>query len=224
MTEPKPVPALYGHPFSSYTWKPLIALHATGTPFDFRVIDGDHPRHAGFVADHAGPWGKFPVLLDGEHVIFESTTIVEYLAQHYPGGESLLPANPDAAIGMRMLDRTFDNYVMAPMSAIVEEHIRNPEALDAARCAQARARLEQSYTWLEGWLEFYPSTGGQISLIECTAAPALFYADWVHPIAPPVPPRAPGRQWLNRLPPVATCIDAARPYRPFFPPGAPDRD
>ena len=31
--------ALYGHPFSSYTWKALIALYANGTDFEFREID-----------------------------------------------------------------------------------------------------------------------------------------------------------------------------------------
>ena len=42
--------ALYGHPFSSYTWKALIALYANGTPFEFRMVDPDHLENAEFVA------------------------------------------------------------------------------------------------------------------------------------------------------------------------------
>ncbi|HPW13931.1 MAG TPA: glutathione S-transferase N-terminal domain-containing protein, partial [Thermomonas sp.] len=39
--------ALYGHPFSSYTQKVLIALYENATPFEFRCISPDHPEHAG---------------------------------------------------------------------------------------------------------------------------------------------------------------------------------
>ena len=46
---------LYGHPFSSYTWKALIPLYANGTEFEFReIMPGD-----AFIAK-AHPAGKFP--------------------------------------------------------------------------------------------------------------------------------------------------------------------
>ena len=36
---------LFGHPFSSYTWKVLIALWADETPFKFRLLGPDHPEN-----------------------------------------------------------------------------------------------------------------------------------------------------------------------------------
>ena len=36
---------LFGHPFSSYTWKVLIALWADETPFKFRMLGPDHPEN-----------------------------------------------------------------------------------------------------------------------------------------------------------------------------------
>jgi len=36
--------ALYGHPFSSYTQKVLIALYENGTPLEFRSLGPDMPR------------------------------------------------------------------------------------------------------------------------------------------------------------------------------------
>ena len=36
---------LFGHPFSSYTWKVLIALWADETPFEFRMLGPDHPEN-----------------------------------------------------------------------------------------------------------------------------------------------------------------------------------
>lgn len=215
--------ALYGHPFSSYCWKALIALYANDTPFEFRMVDAQHPDWLETVG-RAGPLGKFPVLEDGEHLIFESTTIIEYLDRHFPGPQQLLPTDPDAAIGVRMLDRVFDNYVQGPMTEIVREHLHAGETgADMARIARAQDQLQRAYAWLDSWLEFYPAAG-QINLIECSAAPALFYADWVAPIPPHTRRLLAWRAHLLALPPVARCVEDARPFRASFPPGAPDRD
>jgi glutathione S-transferase len=220
--QPKTKLAIYGHPFSSYTWKALIALYASDLEFDFRIVDGDHPQHVEMVRS-AGPLGKFPVLVEGDNVIFESTSIIEYVARHYGGLEMLIPKDPDAAIGMRMLDRLFDNYVMSPMQDVVAEYLRARDNPDQARIAEARDKLERSYAWIDGWLEYYPPMD-HVSLIECAAAPALFYADWVHPIDDRFARLKIWRAHLLRLPAVARCIEDARPYRAGFPPGAPDRD
>jgi glutathione S-transferase len=213
--------ALYGHPFSSYTWKALIALYAHEIDFEFRVLDEDHPEHAAFVQS-AGPLGKFPVLQDGDNVIFEASAIVEYLAQRF-GATTLVPDDPTVALGMRMLDRVFDNYVMNVMQVSVDEHLRNPDNPDQARIEEARAKLIRSYAWLEGWLEYYPPMD-QVTLIECAAAPSLFYADWFHQIGDEFPRLRRWRAHLLALPAVKRCVDDARPYRSFFPLGAPDRD
>ena len=214
--------ALYGHPFSSYTWKALIALYADETPFEFRVVDADHPENVE-VVQAAGPLGKFPVLADGDNLIFEATSIIEYLAKHYGGSQLLVPLDPDAAIGVRMLDRVFDNYVMNVMQIVVDEYIRDGANPDMVRVQEARDKLTRTYAWLEGWLEFYPPMD-HISLIECAAAPSLFYADWVHPISDEFPRLKRWRAHLLSQPPIKRCVDDARPYRPCFPLGAPDRD
>ena len=88
--------ALYGHPFSSYTWKALIPLYANGTPFEFREVGPDHPEHAMFIGE-AHPAGKFPVLEDGDTVVVEATSIIEYLAVQHPGPAPLIPTDPAPA-------------------------------------------------------------------------------------------------------------------------------
>lgn len=215
--------ALYGHSFSSYTWKAQIALHAAGLDYDFREIDADHPEHYEFVQAHGGPLGKFPVLVDGDTVIFETTAIVEYLSLHHAGQAQLIPPDPDAALAVRMLDRVFDNYVMEPVQIVVSEYLRDADNPDAARCADARARLGKSYAWLETWLGFYAGAQG-VTLIECAAAPALFYADWIERIGDEFPRLKAWRAHLLALPEVSRCVEAGRSFRPNFPPGAPDRD
>ena len=214
--------ALYGHPFSSYTWKALIALYASEVSFEFRMLDPGHPENAVFVAG-AGPAGKFPVLAHGERTVFEATGIIEYLHLHLVPDAGLIPADPEAAREVRLMDRVFDNYVMGNMQEVVNEVLRSPKAPDAGRMAEARARLARAYDWLEGWLGDHPPGNG-VTLIECAAAPALFYADWVLPIGEERPRLSAWRAALLALPAVARCVDEARPWRPYFPLGAPERD
>ena len=214
--------ALYGHLFSSYTWKALIPLYANGTEFEFRSVDPDNPRNAEFV-QRAHPAGKFPVLVDGDTTVFEATAIVEYLALRHPGPAPLIPADPLEAVNARMIDRVFDNYVMNHLQQVVFAYIADPENPDQAILDKGKAELLRTYRWLEQWLETY-ALPPHVSLVTCAAAPSLFYADWVERIPDDCPRLAALRAELLALPPVAKCVDDARPYRAFFPLGAPDRD
>jgi len=222
--------ALYGHLFSSYTWKALIPLYANGTEFEFRALDPDHPENFEFIAA-AHPAGKFPVLTDGGVTVVEATAIIEYLAVHHPGPAPLIPIEPAIAATARMLDRVFDNYVMGNMQRVVAAHFvdkDNPgvggirDEPDAAEVEAGKAGLRRAYAWLERWLEanLLPPN---VSLVTCAAAPSLFYADWVERIAEGS--RLAGlRAELLALPAVSRCVEDARPMRSYFPPGAPDRD
>jgi len=215
---------LFGHPFSSYTWKALIALWEKGIPFDFRMLDQAHPENG---AEFAQRWsvGKFPLLVDGECQVMEATSIIEYLDLAFPDTPRLIPADALAAQNVRMLDRIFDNYVMSPVQQIVGDAIRAPELRDAHGVANAHQALERAYNWLESNL---PESGwaatGNFTLADCAAAPSLFYADWVHPFGSQWPSLADYRARLLAHPTVARAVDGARPYRHFFPLGAPDRD
>lgn len=221
---------LHGHLFSSYTWKALIPLYANGTPFEFRAMTTDRPLSEQFPGK-AHPGGHIPVLVDGERVVVEATAIVEHLAVHHPGPAPLIPADPAEAVVARMIDRVFDNYVMGNMQRVVSAHFvsRDKPELglrdepDAAEIAAGKARLRQAYDWLENWL-VANRLPPHVSLVTCAAAPSLFYADWVEPIGPARPRLAALRAELLALPEVERCVEDARPYRPFFPLGAPDRD
>ncbi len=214
---------LYAHPFASYCWKVIIALYENDTPFTFHLVDlGDAASAAEL--ERLWPFRKFPVLLDGEKPVIESTIIIEYLDLHHPGSARLLPLDAAATLDVRFADRFFDNYVHAPMQAIVAEALRG-EKRDADVVARAHANLDTAYAWLERRMENRVWTAGDsFSLADCSAAPALFYSDWVHPIGDAFPNLRAYRERLNARPSVARTIDEARPYRHFFPLGAPDRD
>jgi glutathione S-transferase len=215
---------LYGHPFSSYTQKALIALYENGIAFEYLMLAPEAPEVG---AEFAALWpiGKFPVLVDDGQLVFEATIIIEHLALHHPGPVTLVPADPAAALPVRMLDRFFDNYVMRPMQKIVTDALRPEAERDAKGVADARVLLDTAYGWLEKHLEgrTWASDGG-FSLADCAAAPSLFYADWAHPIPETHRNLRAYRLRLLERPSFARAVDEARPYRPFFPLGAPDRD
>jgi glutathione S-transferase len=215
---------LYAHPFSSYCQKALIALYENDTPFAFRMLTpGDAEAAAEF--ERLWPLKRMPVLVDGGRTVVEASIIVEHLGLHHPGPVRLVPEDPRAALDVRMMDRFFDNYVMTPMQKIVFDAIRPAEDRDAAGVAAARALLDMAYRWLNGAMGGREwAACGAFSLADCAAAPALFYADWVHPVADEFAHvRAYRRRLLDRLS-FARAVDEARPYRPLFPLGAPDRD
>jgi glutathione S-transferase len=216
--------ALYGHPFSSYTQKVLIALYENGTPCEFRCLGPDSPQHT---ADWQRRWPlhKFPLLLDGERHVVESSVIIEYLQIAHPGPVRLLPADPMAALEARFMDRCLDLYVMAPMQDAVANVLGRIPARSEEWMAMSRDRLELAYGWLEGQLDGRTwATGADFTLADCAAAPSLFYADWVQPISASYPRLRAYRARLLARPSFARAVEEARPYRPLFPLGAPDRD
>lgn len=216
--------ALYGHPFSSYTQKVLIALYENGTPFEFRCIGPDMPQHSQEWLGRC-PLRKFPLLLDNDRNIIETSIIIEHLQLAHPGPVRLLPADPAAALEVRFLDRFFDLHVMSPVQhavggALTGDPVKREEGL-----AFATEKLDLAYRWLEDHLgDRTWATGADFTLADCAAAPALFYADWTLPIPEALTVVRAYRTRLLARPSFSRAVEEARSYRPLFPLGAPQRD
>lgn len=213
---------LYTHRFSSYSQKVLIALWENDTPFTYR-----HMEEPGASEDLRRHWpiGKFPLLVDGDRAIAETSIIIEHLDLHHRGAVRFLPEDPVAALEVRLLDRVFDQHVMNAMQGAVNESLRQvPDRLDEAKSVAAKA-LETAYGWLDARISGRAwAAGDAFSLADCAAAPALFYADWVHPIGEAFPTLRAYRARLLERPSFARAVEEARRYRHYFPLGAPDRD
>lgn len=215
---------LYGHPFSSYTQKALIALYENGTPFEFRCISPEHPQHAAEWLQH-WPLRKFPLLVDGGRDVVETSLIIEYLQLAHPGPVRLLPADAMAALEVRFMDRFFDLHVMLPVQDAVAAATTGNAAWRDDALAAAVEKLDRAYDWLETRLAGKTwATGDDFTLADCAAAPALFYADWVQRIGERFPVLRAYRARLLARPSFARAVEEARPYRHLFPLGAPNRD
>jgi glutathione S-transferase len=215
---------LYFHPFSSYCQKALIAFYENAIPFEPQLLDGPESAAMRKLAE-LWPIKRFPVLVDGARTVFEASCIIEYLDLHKPGPLRLIPADAAAALEVRMLDRFFDNYVSTPQQKIVFDALHPPEQRDSHGVAEARRMLDTAYAWLDQRMAGRQwAVDGQFSLADCAAAPFLFYADWTHAIGAAHPHVLAYRQRLLARPSFARAVDEARPYRHYFPLGAPDRD
>jgi glutathione S-transferase len=215
---------LFGHPFSSYTWKALIAFYENGTSFELRNVDPATPDNGGELK-RRWPVAKFPLLVDGQTQVMEATSIIEYLDAVHPGPTRFIPSETRAAHEVRMLDRIFDNYVMNVMQEIVNDRLRPPNRRDPTAVAAAKGKLDTIYAWLEERMSSREwACSGGFSMADCAAAPSLFYADWVHPNCGRYPALTAYRSRLLARASVEKAVDGGRPYRHYFPGGAPDRD
>ena len=215
---------LYAHPFSSYCQKVLIALYENATPFEWRLLAPENPQAAAELAA-LWPLKRFPVLVDDGHALMEASIIIEHLELHHPGPVRLIPADARAALEVRFMDRFFDNYVSTPLQRIVFDSLRPASQRDPCGVDEARTMLETAYRWLDQTMSGREwAAGDAFSLADCAAAPALFYADWAHPIDAAFGNVHGYRRRLLTRPSFARAVEEARPYRSLFPLGAPERD
>jgi glutathione S-transferase len=208
---------IYGHPFASFYWKVLIALYERGVPFEFLMVDPEHPQNAEFVG-RAAPTGQFPVMVDGDRTVIESAAIIEYLDLHHGDAPPMVPADRRAAIEARQLDGIFDDYVSAPLTRMVLNALRDESKRDPYVVADAKATLDKGYAWLNRWMRGRQwAANDAFGIADCAAAPALFYAHWGHPIPDSHAALRDYRARLLDRPSVARVIEEARPWRGIFP-------
>ncbi|MGZ3273524.1 MAG: glutathione S-transferase family protein, partial [Caulobacteraceae bacterium] len=139
---------LHMHPLSSYCHKVLIALYELDVPFEAAFLNlGDEAERAAFFA--LWPVGKMPVLEDKAAgvVLPESSVIIDYLNRRFGG--DLIPADPEAALEVRLQDRFFDLYVHTPMGVFTWDLLRPEGQRDPYGVKQACDLLVRAYDMIE---------------------------------------------------------------------------
>jgi glutathione S-transferase len=87
--------------YSSWSFRPWIAMKVAGIPFDEEVISLDAADFKARVTRISGT-GKVPALADGQAQVWESLAILEYLAEKFPNAR-LWPADPAARAHARAI-------------------------------------------------------------------------------------------------------------------------
>ena len=210
---------LHFHPLSSFCHKALIALYENGTPFTPNIVNlMDEGERAAL--RKLWPIGKFPVLRDearGETVP-ESTVIIEYLDQHYPGETRFIPAGGEQMRETRLRERFFDLYLHLPMQKIVGDRLRPEGKKDPHGVEEARTMADTALSMIEQEMAARRwAMGDAFTIADCAAAPPLFYLDKIKPLAPKHPSAAAYLERLKQRPSYARVLQEAEPYMQFFP-------
>lgn len=210
---------LFYHPLSSFCHKVLVALYETATPFEPVMVDF-------FNADSAAqfkamwPIGKIPVLRDEarDRTVPETSIIIEYVAQHFPGPSQLIPQDPDLARRVRLTDRFYDLYVNVPMQKVVTDRLRPEGKNDPFGVEEARNMLLTAYGMIEQDMAGKTwAMGEQFTMADCAAAGALFYANSQVPMPASYKNAAAYLQRLMARPSYARVLKEAEPYLKMIP-------
>lgn len=210
---------LFSHPLASFCHKVLLALYENDTPFENRLVDFADPGDSARFID-MWPVGKIPVLRDEarDALIPETSIIIDYLDQHYPGPVRLIPEDADGAREARLWDRFFDCYVMQPMQKIVIDRIRPADAKDPFGVEEAYKTLATAYGMIEKRMANRAfASGDAYSIADCAATPSLFYAGVLSPFASTHPHLSDYFERLIARPSFQRILAEAQPYFKFFP-------
>jgi glutathione S-transferase len=209
----------YYHPLSSFCHKVLVAFYEMGTQFEPVIVDFFNAESA---AKHKAMWpiGKIPVLHDEkrDRVVPETSIMIEYLAQHYPGRINLVSDDADMARQIRLRDRFFDLYVNVPMQKVVTDRLRPAGKNDPFGVDEAKGVLHTAYDMIEKdmagktWV-----MGDDFTMADCAAAGALFYANSQVPMPATHKHAAAYLARLMERPSYARVLKEAEPYFKMIP-------
>ena len=218
MNEPMSL-KLYFHPLSSFCQKVLVALYENDTPFEPHIVNlFDEASSAAF--KKIWPIGKFPVLRDEgrDRIIPESSIIIEYLQQHYPGKTRFVPADAELARQMRFQDRFYDLHLNVPMQKAVTDRLRPAGKNDSYGVEQAKSQLQIAIGMVERSMAAKTwALGDDFTMADCAAAPALFFANKVMPFGGAYPNAAAYLIRLMQRPSFARAVKEAEPYLTLVP-------
>jgi glutathione S-transferase len=210
---------LYFHPLSSFCQKVLIAFYENDTRFEPEIVDlANETSSAAF--KKIWPIGKFPVLRDEakDRTVPESSIIIEYLAQHYPGKTQLVPVDAELARQTRLRDRFYDLYVNVPMQKIVADRLRPAGNSDPHGVEQARTLLQTACGMIDQEMGTKTwAMGDAFTMADCAAAPGLFYANLTMPLRDTYKNAAGYLDRLMQRPSFARAVKEAQPYLALFP-------
>jgi glutathione S-transferase len=170
----EPIMKLYYNPLSTYSQKVLIAFHEKQVAFEPVVVSLMSPEGRA-AYEQVYPLGKIPLLKPtDDHMIPESTIIIEYLEGHHASGTRLIPEGVDAARKVRFMDRMCDLYLTDPSRTLMFEKLGFRKHSET-ELSNATKYLHASYEGFNKQLAGKEWLCGEFSMADCAAIPALFY-------------------------------------------------
>ncbi|MBI3768901.1 MAG: glutathione S-transferase family protein [Deltaproteobacteria bacterium] len=163
---------LYDSPECPFCQKTRIVLAEKDLSYDLAPVDlqaGEQKRPE-FIK--LNPFGKVPVLIDDEVIVYDSTIINEYLEDEYPHPQ-LMPS--DSAARARV--RTFEDYAdnaFIPLTGTIMRELRKVEAeRDQDKLTTSRQQVSGMLAVIDGSLAGRNWLVGNFSLADVAFAPRI---------------------------------------------------
>ncbi len=163
---------LYDYPDCPFAQKVRIVLAEKELEYETVFVDlrQGEQRTAEFLK--LNPYGRVPVLIDEEVVVYDSTLINEYLEDEYPH-PALMPEDSAGRARVRTLEDFCDNSFL-PSAGFVQAELAKPEAeQDHDRLQRYRKGLTDGLVRLEGFLLGREFLAGEFSLADIAFVPAV---------------------------------------------------
>ena len=106
---------LHYHPISTYSHRVLIAAAEKGIELDLSVVDVLNKQQKTEEYQQINPYCRIPAIEDGNFVLYESTTILQYLEEKYPNNPLMPESVQERALTnmhIRLCDQEFTNHVI----------------------------------------------------------------------------------------------------------------
>lgn len=189
---------LWGRKNSINVQKVLWTLAELGLEWERIDAGGAYGRTDEPAFAALNPNRKVPVLVDGPTVLWESNTILRYLAAAYDPGHRLLPADPAARARIEMWMDWQVGTLWTALRPVFIGLVRTPEAeRDTAALAAGAAECGALFGLFEGWLEDRDYLGGAAFGLGDVPLGCTAWRYFSLPIERPPLPRV--EAWFERL-------------------------
>ncbi len=166
-------PIIYGAPLSSYVRATRMTCVEKGIEHTLEPADTGSDEYR----RNLHPYGKMPAMRHGEVSLFETSAIIRYIDEAFPGPK----LQPDTAAGRARMEQwisAYNNYIYRPM---VLEYVLPYFFASGPNGQPDRARIDQALPQLETQMELLNQAygdspwlaGDSVSLADLILAPAL---------------------------------------------------
>ena len=163
---------LYDYPDCPFCQKVRVVLAEKDLEFERIHVDLRKGEQKAPEFLKLNPYGKVPVLIDEDIVVYDSTIINEYLDEEYPN-PPLMPEDSASRSRVRLLEDFCDNSFIPPAGVVLTE-LHKPEAeRDEEKVKRYQAEMSRVLGRLEGYLDGYSYLVGEFSLADVAFAPRV---------------------------------------------------
>lgn len=165
---------LYHHPDCPYSQKVRVVMAEKELEYELVLVDLHKNEQKSQDFLKLNPYGKVPVLVDEDVIIYDSTTINEYLDEEYPE-PAMMPEAGESAdrARVRMLEDFCDTSFIPPTLILLAELHKPEEQRDGELVRRYQGELVRVLARLDQQLEGKDYLVGAFSLADAAFAPRM---------------------------------------------------